>query len=80
MHAFIVIMTNKFGTLMVQIPSVTTVKLEPSDNCIFILSSFDEYVCPTLIFLTHHLSNLEVQLLVHPNSMRMCSERSGFHS
>lgn len=48
MHAFIVIMTNKFGTLMVQIPSVTTVKLEPSDNCIFILSSFDEYVCPTV--------------------------------
>jgi len=45
MQASTVILTNESGTSTVQIPSVATVKLEPSDDSVFVLSDSEDDIC-----------------------------------
>ena len=49
MEYFNVILTNKFGMSTVQISSLVTVKLEPSDENVFVLSNFED-ICVDVDF------------------------------
>lgn len=45
MQASTIILTNEFGTLTVQLPCFATVKLEPSDDNIFMLLDYNNKIC-----------------------------------
>ena len=45
MQASTVILTNKSGTSTIQIPSVTTVRLEPTDDSVLVLSDSEDEIC-----------------------------------
>lgn len=48
MQTSLFILINGYGTSMVQIPNVTTIKLDPVDNNYFVLSHFEDDVCPVM--------------------------------
>ena len=41
MQTFIVLLTNEYSASTINVPSMTTVKIEPSDNNIFVLLDSD---------------------------------------
>ena len=45
MQASTVILTNESGTSTVQIPTVATVKLEPNDDSVLVLSDSEDDIC-----------------------------------
>ena len=45
MQASTVILTNESGTSTVQIPSVTHVKMEPTDDSVFVLPDLEDDIC-----------------------------------
>lgn len=45
MQVSIIILTNESGTSIVQIPSVTTVKLELTDDSVLVLSDSEDDIC-----------------------------------
>ena len=45
MKAYIVLLTNESGASTVNVPSMATVKIKPSDDDILVLLDSDEYVC-----------------------------------
>ena len=64
MQVSIVILTNEFGTSIVQMPNVATIKTKPSDNNIFVLSSSDDDVCSTIdLFGTYFLYEARIATL-----------------
>lgn len=45
MQVSIVMLTNEYGTLTVQIPSIVIVKLDPSEDDVQMLSDHENNVC-----------------------------------
>ena len=45
MKAYIILLTNESGASTVNVPSMATVKIKPSDDDILVLLDSDEYVC-----------------------------------
>jgi hypothetical protein len=43
-------LTNEFGASTINIPSVVTLKIEPSDNSVFVLLDSDKIVCLVVDF------------------------------
>ena len=54
MQASTVILTNESGTSTVQIPSVAHVKVEPTDDSVFVLPDLEDDIC-IFIDLSHTL-------------------------
>ena len=48
MQASTVVLTNQSGASTVQMPNVPTVKLEPDDNIVCLLSDSDDHICATV--------------------------------
>ena len=42
MQASTIILTNESGASIIQIPYITTVKLDPSDDSVFVLLEFED--------------------------------------
>ena len=50
MQASIILLTNEYGASTINVPSVATVNIEPSDNVVLVLLVLDEDVCHIVNF------------------------------